>query len=58
MSDDSSNEISKRDRGSVFDARTDSWSAVQYFQFYSYLSQQQNMMQVRCLSSFVNVYYF
>uniref|UniRef100_A0A5K3FA21 type I protein arginine methyltransferase n=1 Tax=Mesocestoides corti TaxID=53468 RepID=A0A5K3FA21_MESCO len=32
-------------RASVFDERTDSWSAVQYFQFYSYLSQQQNMMQ-------------
>ncbi|CAH8648674.1 unnamed protein product [Dicrocoelium dendriticum] len=30
---------------SSFDRRTDSWSAVQYFQFYSYLSQQQNMMQ-------------
>ncbi|CAL8094093.1 unnamed protein product [Calicophoron daubneyi] len=30
---------------SPFDKRTDSWSAVQYFQFYSYLSQQQNMMQ-------------
>ncbi|KAM7541812.1 hypothetical protein Aperf_G00000007280 [Anoplocephala perfoliata] len=45
ISDDSSSENSKRDRGSVFDARTDSWSAVQYFQFYSYLSQQQNMMQ-------------
>lgn len=30
---------------STFDKRTDSWSAVQYFQFYSYLSQQQNMMQ-------------
>ncbi|KAK4475415.1 hypothetical protein MN116_002471 [Schistosoma mekongi] len=32
-------------RASVFDKRTDSWSAVQYFQFYSYISQQQNMMQ-------------
>ncbi|CAH8649493.1 unnamed protein product [Heterobilharzia americana] len=30
---------------SIFDKRTDSWSAVQYFQFYSYISQQQNMMQ-------------
>ncbi|CAH8598635.1 unnamed protein product [Schistosoma turkestanicum] len=30
---------------SIFDRRTDSWSAVQYFQFYSYISQQQNMMQ-------------
>ncbi|XP_011431878.3 histone-arginine methyltransferase CARMER isoform X1 [Magallana gigas] len=30
---------------SVFSDRTDSASAVQYFQFYGYLSQQQNMMQ-------------
>ncbi|XP_068249662.1 histone-arginine methyltransferase CARMER isoform X2 [Palaemon carinicauda] len=30
---------------SVFSERTDDASAVQYFQFYSYLSQQQNMMQ-------------
>ena len=29
----------------VFDARTEQSSAVQYFQFYGYLSQQQNMMQ-------------
>ncbi|KAF5395298.1 hypothetical protein PHET_12433 [Paragonimus heterotremus] len=36
---------------SSFDKRTDSWSAVQYFQFYSYLSQQQNMMQVSELLS-------
>lgn len=28
-----------------FDNRTEKWSATQYFQFYSYLSQQQNMMQ-------------
>ncbi|KAJ8306635.1 hypothetical protein KUTeg_017180 [Tegillarca granosa] len=30
---------------SVFTDRTDEASAVQYFQFYGYLSQQQNMMQ-------------
>merc|ERR1739838_1188994 len=30
---------------SVFDKRTADSSAVQYFQFYGYLSQQQNMMQ-------------
>ncbi|XP_070195769.1 histone-arginine methyltransferase CARMER-like isoform X2 [Littorina saxatilis] len=30
---------------SVFSNRTDEASAVQYFQFYGYLSQQQNMMQ-------------
>lgn len=30
---------------SVFSSRTDESSAVQYFQFYGYLSQQQNMMQ-------------
>ncbi|XP_067678016.1 histone-arginine methyltransferase CARMER-like isoform X2 [Haliotis asinina] len=30
---------------SVFNDRTDEASAVQYFQFYGYLSQQQNMMQ-------------
>lgn len=30
---------------SVFAQRTDDSSAVQYFQFYGYLSQQQNMMQ-------------
>ncbi|XP_070564119.1 histone-arginine methyltransferase CARM1-like isoform X2 [Ptychodera flava] len=30
---------------SVFTERTDSASAEQYFQFYGYLSQQQNMMQ-------------
>lgn len=32
-------------RKSVFSERTDDASAVQYFQFYGYLSQQQNMMQ-------------
>lgn len=30
---------------SVFSQRTDESSASQYFQFYGYLSQQQNMMQ-------------
>ena len=30
---------------SVFKARTEDSSAMQYFQFYGYLSQQQNMMQ-------------
>lgn len=30
---------------SVFSERTDDSSAVQYFQFYGYLSQQQNMLQ-------------
>lgn len=30
---------------SLFDERTEKASAVQYFQFYGYLSQQQNMMQ-------------
>ncbi|KAF0992196.1 hypothetical protein HZS_3120 [Henneguya salminicola] len=29
---------------SIFDSRTESLSAEQYFQFYSYLSQQQNML--------------
>ncbi len=32
-------------KNSKFDARTDSTSATQYFQFYALLSQQQNMMQ-------------
>jgi hypothetical protein len=31
---------------SIFKARTEDSSATQYFQFYGYLSQQQNMMQV------------
>ncbi|EDV23439.1 uncharacterized protein TRIADDRAFT_1535, partial [Trichoplax adhaerens] len=30
---------------SIFDSRTEESSAVQYFQFYGYLAQQQNMMQ-------------
>jgi len=33
------------DASSVFDNRTEVASATQYFQFYGYLSQQQNMMQ-------------
>lgn len=32
-------------KNSTFNQRTDSASASQYFQFYGYLSQQQNMMQ-------------
>ncbi|XP_064295614.1 histone-arginine methyltransferase CARM1 [Phalacrocorax carbo] len=32
-------------KDSVFSERTDETSAAQYFQFYGYLSQQQNMMQ-------------
>uniref|UniRef100_H2Z161 Histone-arginine methyltransferase CARM1 n=1 Tax=Ciona savignyi TaxID=51511 RepID=H2Z161_CIOSA len=35
----------RTDSQSVFDKRTEESSAVQYFQFYGYLSQQQNMMQ-------------
>ena len=31
--------------GCLFDRRTEVSSADQYFQFYGYLSQQQNMMQ-------------
>lgn len=35
----------KNGRNSMFALRTDDSSATQYFQFYGYLSQQQNMMQ-------------
>ncbi|KAK0064951.1 histone-arginine methyltransferase CARM1, partial [Biomphalaria pfeifferi] len=35
----------KEEMTSVFTERTEEASAVQYFQFYGYLSQQQNMMQ-------------
>lgn len=36
----------KSGRGaSVFSVRTEDSSAMQYFQFYGYLSQQQNMLQ-------------
>lgn len=38
-------EIKYGKKSSAFDQRTDESSAVQYFQFYSLLSQQQNMMQ-------------
>lgn len=39
------NDFRKGNRDSVFTQRTDDASACQYFQFYGYLSQQQNMMQ-------------
>ncbi|GFS61521.1 histone-arginine methyltransferase CARMER [Trichonephila inaurata madagascariensis] len=35
----------KNGRNSMFSLRTDESSATQYFQFYGYLSQQQNMLQ-------------
>ncbi|MCP9261712.1 Histone-arginine methyltransferase CARM1 [Dirofilaria immitis] len=37
--------VNNAEKVSVFDARTEHASATQYFQFYGYLSQQQNMMQ-------------
>jgi histone-arginine methyltransferase CARM1 len=37
--------IVKKSVQNAFDKRTDDTSAVQYFQFYSYLYQQQNMLQ-------------
>jgi hypothetical protein len=37
----------KLSRQSVFSLRTEEGSAKQYFQFYGFLSQQQNMMQVK-----------
>ena len=37
----------QRSEVSVFNMRTEESSAKQYFQFYGYLSQQQNMLQVR-----------
>lgn len=37
--------IQAKQKGSIFEDRTDASSAEQYFQFYGYLSQQQNMMQ-------------
>ena len=40
-------EGSKVKSHSVFNLRTEEASAKQYFQFYGYLSQQKNMMQVR-----------
>ena len=38
-------EIKFGKKSSIFDQRTDETSAMQYFQFYALLSQQQNMMQ-------------
>lgn len=38
-------ELKTRQQLSVFSQRTEESSASQYFQFYGYLSQQQNMMQ-------------
>lgn len=38
-------EFKRQHQASTFNQRTDSASASQYFQFYGYLSQQQNMMQ-------------
>lgn len=38
-------EVKGRRSLSVFSQRTEESSANQYFQFYGYLSQQQNMMQ-------------
>lgn len=38
-------EFRRQHQQSVFNQRTDASSASQYFQFYGYLSQQQNMMQ-------------
>ncbi|XP_014249411.1 histone-arginine methyltransferase CARMER isoform X2 [Cimex lectularius] len=39
------NEVKIGKGTSVFSERTDDSSAIQYFQFYGYLSQQQNMLQ-------------
>lgn len=38
-------DFKKQSQVSIFNQRTDAASASQYFQFYGYLSQQQNMMQ-------------
>lgn len=38
-------EFKKQHQASTFNQRTEAASASQYFQFYGYLSQQQNMMQ-------------
>ena len=38
-------DVKRRRTNSVFSRRTEESSANQYFQFYGYLSQQQNMMQ-------------
>ena len=37
--------VRENKNSSVFSERTEDSSASQYFQFYGYLSQQQNMMQ-------------
>ncbi|KAL7669082.1 hypothetical protein ACOME3_009751 [Neoechinorhynchus agilis] len=42
---DKSESVIKESTKSLFNSRTDDSSASQYFQFYGYLSQQQNMMQ-------------
>jgi hypothetical protein len=42
---------------SVFKDRTEDSSAMQYFQFYGYLSQQQNMMQGRDSPIFLQFFY-
>lgn len=42
---DCDNTIDNTEQTSQFTDRTDTSSAAQYFQFYGYLSQQQNMMQ-------------
>ena len=39
------NDLENGKRASMFERRTDENSALQYFQFYAMLSQQQNMMQ-------------
>ncbi len=40
----------KPKKQSIFTLRTEDASANQYFQFYGFLSQQQNMMQVDLLN--------
>ncbi|XP_019631430.1 PREDICTED: histone-arginine methyltransferase CARM1-like isoform X1 [Branchiostoma belcheri] len=43
--EDARHQTNTKKRRSMFQMRTDEASATQYFQFYSYLSQQQNMLQ-------------
>ncbi|XP_035699876.1 histone-arginine methyltransferase CARM1-like isoform X1 [Branchiostoma floridae] len=43
--EDARHKTNTKKRRSMFQMRTDEASATQYFQFYSYLSQQQNMLQ-------------
>ena len=50
-------EGSKVKSQSVFNLRTEEASAKQYFQFYGYLSQQQNMMQVKAYPSIMTSSY-